>query len=306
MTASPEHWTADGNHRANGRHGLVITLENVEPAFYTGWKGDLRAAKHDKAAMIRLLESANFAVTELTDDTATRDRVREELEALAKRAAEGHHVVVYFSGHGATLPDLNNDEIGVLRDGAWCLWDGMIVDDELTEALTKFEEGVRVVLISDSCYVGTIVSDELLKPRAPEDPLVIDPRSSKLAPVDIGERVYEAQKDFYDPILMRPAADPADTAAELLIMAACRRGELARVGDDGSIFTGTIVRVWNDGEFMGTYARLFEEVSSAVTKEVSLQNPVIRVVTKHKASFVENERAFAVAPRSRERALEER
>jgi len=249
--------------------------------------------------MIQLLEAAEFDQTELTNDEATRDRVREELSALAKSTEVGAHVVVYFSGHGATLPDLNQDELGVLRDGAWFLYDGMLVDDELTEALTEFEEGVRVVLISDSCFTGTIVSDALLNPREEEDPSTIDTRSSKLAPVDIGDRVYEAQKDFYDPILTRPPADPDDAKAAVLILSACEKGELARVDEEGvSVFTRTLVTVWNDGRFTGTYGELFDRVSTAVTEAVPLQHPVKRLAGNQPSPTLEHDRPFGLYPQT--------
>src|SRR4030095_13005699 len=96
------------------------------------------------------------------------------------------------------------------------------------------------VLISDSCYTGTIVRDAYLKKEAQADPPATIDARSKLAPVDIGERVYEAQQEFYDPILTRPPADPDDAKAAVLILSACERGELARVkvvpnaDDDGS------------------------------------------------------------------------
>lgn len=281
---------------SNGQHALVITLEGVEPAFYTGWPGLLPAAEQDRAAILEMLKTANFAMPEeLRNDAATRATVAARLKELAEAAVPGDLVVVYFSGHGATLPDLNNDELGALRDGAWCLFDGMFVDDEITTALTKFKEGVRVVLISDSCFTGTIVAKNLLEAQGDGRAPVIDTRPSKLAPVDIGERVYEAQTSYYDPILNLPPIDPDSAPASVLILSACDKDELSRIGDDGSVFTQTLVRVWDKGKFNGTFKELFDEVSDQVKKEVKGQNPQKRPTGKKTDPTLENRRAFGVS-----------
>ena len=103
-----------------------------------------------------------------------------------------------------------------------------------------------------------------------------DSTESKLAPVDIGKRVYEAQQEYYDEILSRPVPDPADAKASVLVLSACKKGELALVGENGaSLFTGTLVSVWNGGKFKGTYVQLFDKVSKAVTDAVRVQHPVM-------------------------------
>ena len=313
MTYSRES-SATADTSRSTRQAVVISLDHVEPAFYTGWRGELPAAAKDSEAMTALLHRAGFEVLHLENEGATREAVIAALSEQISHRKAGDHLVVYFSGHGATLPDLNHDEIGVLRDGAWCLWDGMFVDDELTEALTLFERGVRVVLISDSCYTGTIVRDAYLNDEAEDDPRTIDPRS-KLAPVDIGERVYEAQRDFYDPKLTRAPAYPDDAKAAVLILSACERGELARINvvpnpDDhgdtldrslenaGSLFTGNIVKAWNEAEIAPTYAELFATVYDAVTKAVALQHPVMRPAGAATETALEEERAFGAAPQT--------
>lgn len=278
---------------AGGRHALVITLDHVEPAFYTGWRGELPPAEQDRAGIITLLDAANFSPIAVTNETATREDVGRWLKALADVAKSGDEVIVYFSGHGATLPDLNNDELGFLRDGAWCLYDGMFVDDELSEALTKFNDGVRVVVISDSCFTGTIVVNELLRAARENKSPRIDERGSKLAPVDIGERVYEAQKDFYDPILTRSPVDPNRANASLLVLSACAKGELARVDENKSVFTQAIIDVWNGGSFKGTYQQLFEEVNKRVKAATDKQqNPEKQPAGKMTNPSLENRPAF--------------
>ena len=274
MTTATESSTLQPAGFGGGRHALVITLDRVERAFYTGWRGELPAVKNDREAMMNLLYAANFSITELTNEKATRDAVTEAIAEQARARTVGDHVVVYFSGHGATLPDLNADELGLLPDGAWCLHDGMFVDDELTEALTQFNKGVGVVLISDSCFFGTIVAGGSAEAQVERRALATDSRGSKLAPVDIGQRVYEVQRSFYQPILERRRATPNAAKARLLVLAACRRNELARVDGDRSVFTGAIVDVWSSSPRQLTYKELFRDVSNKVTGAMNgKQNP---------------------------------
>ena len=54
-----------------------------------------------------------------------------------------------YSGHGGQLPDLNDDEPDQ-EDETWCLYDGQVVDDELSELYSHFKQGVRILVLSDS------------------------------------------------------------------------------------------------------------------------------------------------------------
>ena len=42
------------------------------------------------------------------------------------------------------------------NDEAWVTYSGFLTDDELFRSLDYFREGVRVLLVSDSCHSGTM------------------------------------------------------------------------------------------------------------------------------------------------------
>ena len=44
-------------------------------------------------------------------------------------------------------------------DETWCLYDGMLVDDELVNLFGFFNKKVRVLMVSDSCHSGTLNRD---------------------------------------------------------------------------------------------------------------------------------------------------
>lgn len=43
-------------------------------------------------------------------------------------------------------------------DQAWVVYDRLIIDDELFLEWNRFQEGVRILVVSDSCHSGTITS----------------------------------------------------------------------------------------------------------------------------------------------------
>ena len=49
------------------------------------------------------------------------------------------------------------------KDETWCLYDGELIDDEVFIELAQFAEGVRIIVLSDSCHSGSVV-----RARVPE------------------------------------------------------------------------------------------------------------------------------------------
>jgi len=73
----------------------------------------------------------------------------------------GDTLLVTFAGHGSQVADIRSDgtdeseEISGF-DQTWCLFDRQILDDELAHLWSLFDEGVRIIFISDSCHGGTV------------------------------------------------------------------------------------------------------------------------------------------------------
>jgi hypothetical protein len=68
-------------------------------------------------------------------------------------------VVVQYSGHGSFVPDEDGDEPDG-TDECLCPYDvrsqGPITDDELFTLYSDRAQGVRVLMIADSCHSGTV------------------------------------------------------------------------------------------------------------------------------------------------------
>lgn len=93
------------------------------------------------------------------DSDATTGNIKKILTEMAEgkdKLVSEDTLLITFSGHGSQLEDINNME----SDGAnetWCFYDRQFLDDEVFDLLAKFDKGVRIIVISDSCFSGTVI-----------------------------------------------------------------------------------------------------------------------------------------------------
>ena len=130
---------------------------------------DLRGAVNDARGIEEALREyygfGDADILALTNRQATRKAILAAIQAwLIDGTEKGDLVVLYFSGHGARVPDFDFDE----RDGcdeAWVPHDAVltatsvadsrvILDDEVGTLLAQAEDRTVVVIV-DACYSGT-------------------------------------------------------------------------------------------------------------------------------------------------------
>jgi metacaspase-1 len=253
------------------RKGLALTigLNAVNPRHYQGWSGELTACEADARDMSDIAKSKNFQVTTLLTKRATRAGVQRVIASAAKALKSGDIFMLTYSGHGGQLPDLNGDEADA-QDETWCLYDGELVDDELYAALGAFARGVRILVFSDSCHSGTVIKLAYLAATVDHSPALRvanalgqnGPPRFRAMPPQVALRTYEANKRLYDPILeskaLRKAADHVKASA--LLISGCQDNQLSADGTFNGLFTGTLRRVWNGGQFKGDYRRFHKAI----------------------------------------------
>lgn len=83
---------------------------------------------------------------------ATRFAVHNALAGAAGTLQKGDNLLVTFSGHGGQIKDEPGDPEP--SDESWSLYDGELVDDKLAGYWRLFEPGVRIVVVSESCFSG--------------------------------------------------------------------------------------------------------------------------------------------------------
>ncbi len=254
---------------------IHIGLNSVSPAHYEGWSGELQACEADAKDMTALAKGAGMTPTTLLTKNATRAKALAALRAAAKQLKAGDFLFLTYSGHGGQIPDVSGEEEDKL-DETWCLFDGELIDDELYLELTKFAEGVRILVLSDSCHSGTVTRD--------------------MMPPSVAMRTYNKHKKFYDDLQKsvelesraETAADPdamlaaahanvsnrlttiAVTArAAVILISGCQDNQTSMDGDHNGAFTEQLLHVWNNGKFKGNYAQFHAAIKAAMPQTQS-------------------------------------
>jgi internalin A len=141
--------------------GLVVGVAfYVDPAVV-----DLTYASTDALSFAQALQEQTGVppsrITLLTDDEATRAAIEEAFSDVAAKARPEDTVIIYISGHGASVPDRDGDEAdGDGNDEAFLPYDAVkgdaasyILDDALGRWIAAIP-AERVALFLDSCYSG--------------------------------------------------------------------------------------------------------------------------------------------------------
>lgn len=105
-------------------------------------------------------------LTLLLGNTATKSAITSALNTIMIQAQANDYILLYFSGHGSLIPDINGDEIDsfdeviVPEDALPADPSTYISDDELGSIFAQCRT-VKGVLIFDSCFSGGLINKSL-------------------------------------------------------------------------------------------------------------------------------------------------
>jgi hypothetical protein len=184
------------------KHSLHIGINN-----YPGTANDLRGCVNDANGWEELLrDNYGFKTQKLLDAKATYRNVVREMVKIVEQASSKSHIVITFSGHGTNVRDVSGDEQDK-RDEALCLYDKLLIDDQLRDILGKLPKGAHLTFISDSCHSGTVTrsflntlyDEDAPKPRylPPED----DQEVFEIAPKSITKKILHPEEDMGEVLL---------------------------------------------------------------------------------------------------------
>lgn len=122
---------------------------------YPGTSNDLQGCVNDANDWCSLLSEGGFDSSLMLDAQATRQNIRAALENLVVSAREGDVIAFTYSGHGTQALDLSGDE-GDSYDEALYVYDGRILDDDLRVIINKIDPRATLLVISDSCFSGSV------------------------------------------------------------------------------------------------------------------------------------------------------
>jgi hypothetical protein len=247
---------------------LHVGLNKIDPAHYDGWNGALNACEFDVDAMKAIADSRGFEPTTLLTEAATAAAVTAEIERAAGELGPGDFFFLTYSGHGGQVRDTNGEEDDV-TDETWLLYDRQLVDDELYALWAKFQPGVRIFVLSDSCHSGSVARaidadvPDVVATRETAD--AQSPRYRAM-PRDVMMATYRSNQKTYDDIQdATPAGEQLKDGgieATVLLISGCQDDQLSLDGFANGFFTETLLGVWNDGAWTGDY-RLFHEAIRA-------------------------------------------
>jgi hypothetical protein len=214
---------------------------------------------------------------------ATHARVTAEIMHAATILNADDYFLLTFAGHGASYDEIplagsrNGIDEADGRDEAWCLYDAYLLDDELHDYLCRFAPGVRICVISDSCFSGTVTRGA--KAPAPQSQSLAlalalalasdarpQPRPSsgeRRAPPALANALY--RRDFVHSYQARRQAAVASHGqqpkAHVVLMAACQEEETATETAAHGIFTDGLLTTWRGGQFVGSHVEFIDEIA---------------------------------------------
>lgn len=239
---------------------IHIGLNFVDPNHYNGWDGQLNACEYDAYDMEAIAKSKGFETSILIREKATRNSVIEHISNAAKKAKTGDLVYVSYSGHGGQIPDLNSDESDGL-DETWCLFDGQLIDDEIKVLWTKFKEGVRVLVTSDSCHSGTITKS-LINQKIVRD------QTTRFMPMEIAGSTFYHNREFYSSIMNSISkAEESKILASIKLISGCQDNQFSYDGPFNGTFTAQLKKVWNGGKFEGNYHKFQRKIRDGLSAD---------------------------------------
>lgn len=245
---------------------IHIGLNSVESHHYQGWSGVLKACEADAKDMEKLAKSKGFHSTLLLTKEATTSNVLSAINDAAKSLASGDILFLTYSGHGGQMKDTNGDEEDV-KDETWVLYDRQLIDDELYALWAGFQPGVRILVLSDSCHSGSVIK-RIQELRAIAETDIADKYElegipgTRALPPEVADRTYAAFERQYEDIqASNPDGEKVSISASILLLSGCQDDQLSADGNKNGLFTATLLKVWNNGKFKGSYRKFYQEIT---------------------------------------------
>lgn len=263
---------------------IHIGLNKIDPSHY-GSSCALAGCINDAKDMLQIAKDKGFDQSYiLIDKEGTSDALLALLAKAAKKLKKGDFLFLTYSGHGAHVWDNNDDEADG-KDETWCMYDRMVIDDELALCWSKFKDGVKILMLSDSCHSGT-VSRVMTK----DGKLVDETPKTGTRGIKNGPAIYNNNRTVYTKIIPaeKNIAKGSGIKATVILLSGCQDNQTSLDGKRNGLFTAKMLKVYNNGAFEGNYAGLLTKLLKLMP---SNQSPNYSLIGKRNITF-ESARPF--------------
>lgn len=216
----------------------------------------------------------------LFDADATKANILTALESLVAEAKPGDMLVFTNSSHGTYVADKDGDE--EKYDEAMCPHDcetNLIVDDELREVFGKLADEVNLIVISDSCFSGSVTRARL--PNTPDDR-----RVRFLNPKHLGRTVLNEPRKAKP---NRKTIYPESTMKEVLL-SGCKDNEFSYDAQINGKYHGAMtyyaLQTIQEANYQITFQQLIERLQFLIDNEGFNQHPQLEGKAENKEKMI--------------------
>ena len=211
------------------------------------------------------------------------------IAGAAGQLKSGDILLLTYSGHGGQVPDPTEEEEDHL-DETWVLYDRQLIDDELYALWGRFETDVRIFMLSDSCHSGSVAKAFRESAMFAGQPAANMP-VPRAMPTEVGDRTYAANQALYDRIeAENPQGDRVGIGASVILISGCEDNQVSLDGPKNGLFTGTLLKTWNNGKFKGNIQKFHKSI---LNKIEFFQSPNYFMVGRSNPAF-ERQRPFTI------------
>lgn len=252
--------------------GLTLNIGvNFIDAKHYGSDGALKGCVNDAKAMHDLALGQGFKGQLLLNTDANRTNVIRAINQAAASLQAGDIFFISYSGHGSRIPDTNRDDEDGM-DESWCLYDAQLIDDELAVFWSRFKEGVRILVVSDSCHSGTIT-----KPG--ESDIVYSQQTPRFLPLEQMKKAWKDNEVFYKDLTASLPRSAAEIKASVRLLSGCQDNQYSYDGDKNGAFTTQLLQVWAGGRFQGNYQQFHKKILARMPAIQSPNHSVIGAIS---------------------------
>ncbi len=235
---------------------------------------DLKGCVNDARSWAALLvEHYGFdpkRVTVLLDAEATKRRILNRLDRLIADAQPGDVLVFTNSSHGTYVADDNGDE--TRYDEALCPYDmqkRLIVDDELRRRFAALPKGVRLTVISDSCFSGSVTRGDVIETPDDRRPRFVNPS-------EIGRREIAGVRQRAVP---RAVENYPESKMRELLVSGCRDNQYSYDARFGNEYHGAMtyfaLEIIKAANYKLSYQELWDRLVVRLEEEGFDQEPQV-------------------------------